>query len=129
MIINSLARFLHEDKPGEGFAPRSTLKLKLFIIISYLLIFAGYFIHASVALSQITNGMNIIKLKKIEADPFLETLFEEIEDISPFPIIISIIVLFCLSLCSFVVAWIISINNKKKYMELLKNYNLKKFGC
>ena len=124
-----MARFLHEDKSGEGFDPRATLKLKLFIIISYLLIFAGYFIHASVALSQITNGMNIIKLKKIEADPFLETLFEEIEDISPFPIIISIIVLFCLSLISFVVAWIISIIYTKKYMELLKNYNLKKFGC
>ena len=79
-----MARFLHEDKPGEGFDPRATLKLKLFIIISYLLIFAGYFIHASVALSQIINGMNIIKLKKIEADPFLKTLFEEIEDISYF---------------------------------------------
>ena len=105
------------------------MKLKLFIIISYLLIFAGYFIHASVALSQITNGMNIIKLKKIEADPFLETLFEEIEDISPFPIIISIIVILFLSLCSFVAAWIISIIYTKKYMELLKNYNLKKFGC
>ena len=128
MIISSLARYLHEDKPGEGFDPKATLKVKLFIIIPYLIIFAGYFIH-SLSLSQIINGINIIKLIKIEADPFLENLFEEIKDISPLSIIISIIVILFLSLCSFVAAWIISIIYTKKYMKLLKNYNLKKFGC
>ena len=105
------------------------MKLKLFIIIPYFIIFKGYFIHSSISLSQIINGINIIKLIKIEADPFLETLFEEIKDISPFPIIISIIEILFLSLCSFVVAWIISIIYTKKYMKLLNNYNLKKFGC
>ena len=38
LIICSLARYLHEDKLGEGFVPKATLKLKLFVIIPYLII-------------------------------------------------------------------------------------------
>ena len=126
LIIYSLIRFFHEDKPNEGFNPQATLRAKLLIIVPYLLIFTGYFTHATIVLSEIQNKF-LNKVKNIKADPFIETLFDEIIDISPFPILISFIVLFCLSFCAFVSAWILSTIFTKRYMKLLKNSGAKNF--
>ena len=125
-IIYSLIRFFHEDKPNEGFNPQATLRAKLLIIVPYLLIFSGYFIHYTIALSEIQNKLNINKVKNIKADPFLETLFDEIENIHPILIIIFFIVLFCLSFCIFVLAWILSTIFTKRYMKGLKNRGVRK---
>ena len=121
MISYSLIRFCHKDIPNEGFNPQAVLIAKLCIIIPYSIIFLGFFVHATMEFSQIQNEIKIKDLIKIKADPFLENLFKEINNIPPAAIIRNVIILFCASFCTHVLAWNLSIIFTKRYMKLLKN--------
>ena len=74
LIIFSLCRFLHKDKPIEGFNRSSVSCAK--IIIIYIAFFAGYYIYCLSEYSNIYKNNKPEDLINIRADFFIENLLD-----------------------------------------------------
>ena len=121
LIIFSLTRFCHKDVANEGFDGASVLCGKLAIIIPYSAFFIGFFIYFTYKYSQLYKRNGHSELINIKADPFLEDLLKEIYNQIPKEgYTISIIILYIISLCVFILAWILSHHFTKRYMNLLE---------
>ena len=127
LIIFSMTRFCHKDVPNEGFNPSAVLCGKLEIIIPYLIFYIGYFVYIVYEYVNIYQRLKPFDLRDIKADPFIEEFLEDIESrhFSEITVII-IITLYSASMCTFLLAWILSQIFTKRYLDLLnktKNCN------
>ena len=121
LIIFSIRRFFHKDVPNEGFNKAAVLKAKLCIIIPYSAFYIGFFIYITLKYTEIYKRKGYSELIKIKADPFLEDVLKETYDKIPKESnIIAIIILYAISLCIFILAWILSHHFTKKYLSLLE---------
>ena len=121
LTIFSLCRFCHEDKPNEGFNPRSVYTAKAIIIFIYLAFFTGFYIYCIYEYFNIYKNRNPEDLLNIRADYFIEDLLKEIYvRHSDKKHILTIIILLSCSMFIYIIAWILSIIFTKRYMELLK---------
>ena len=122
LIIYSIKRFCHKDRPNERFNRCFVLCDKLFIIISYLIIFIGFFAYILYEYYKIYKYNNPEDLKLVRADQFIEYLLIEIYDRHLKEIFcFTFIILFSCSIFLFLLAWVISYIATKKYLKLLKN--------
>ena len=120
LIIFSVTRFLHKDKPNEGFDPCSVLCGKLLIIIPYLVFYIGYFIYIVYEYCHIHKDIKPFELTEIKADPFLEDLLQEInEKHMNEELMLILIILFSSSMAIFLLAWVLSQIFTKRYLDLL----------
>jgi hypothetical protein len=122
-----MTRFWHKDVPNECFNPSAVLWGKLEIIIPYLIFYIGYFVYIVYEYVNIYQRLKPFDLRDIKADPFIEEFLEDIESrhFSEITVII-IITLYSASMCTFLLAWILSQIFTKRYLDLLnktKNYN------
>ncbi len=122
-----MTRFCHKDVPNEGFNPSAVLCGKLEIIIPYLIFYIGYFVYIVYEYVNIYQRLKPFDLRDIKADPFIEEFLEDIESrhFSEITVII-IITLYSASMCTFLLAWILSQIFTKRYLDLLnktKNCN------
>ena len=118
-IYISIKRFCHEDVPNEGYNRKATITAKVKIIIIYSIIYIFDFVVITLKFSIYNKER--IDLTKIEADEFIEDFLEEVKDYELLAIFISLILLFCISLILFIIAWILSFIFTKRYFKLLNN--------
>lgn len=120
LIIFSVTRFCHKDKPNEGFDPCAVLTGKLLIIIPYLIFYIGYFIYIVYEYCHIHKDIKQFELTEIKADPFLEDLLKEINGRHMNEeLMLILIILFSSSMAIFLLAWVLSQIFTKRYLDLL----------
>ena len=118
LIICSLIRFCHKDKPNEGYNKCATLAMKLCIIIPYLIFFIGFFVYIIYHFCAIYNRNKFNDLKNIIADEYLEVIIAEVKNQHNKMIYhLIVIILFCLAMIIFVVGWILNIIYTKRYLD------------
>ena len=122
LILCSLIRYYHKDKPNEGSNKCATLAMKLYIIIPYLIFFIGFFFYIIYHYCIIYNKNKLNDLTKIIAEKFLEDLMLEVKA-AHYKLIfhIIVIILFSFSMIAFLLAWILNIYYTYKYYIFLKN--------
>ena len=124
LIIFSLKRFCHKDVANEESDGSSVTCGKLMIIIPYSAFYIGFFIYFTYKYSDIYKRKRVGELINIKADPFLEDFLKEVyENIPKESFTIVIIILYIISLCTFICAWILSHHFTKRYMDLLEMTN------
>ena len=122
LIICSLIRYCHKDKPNEGSNKCATLVMKLYIIIPYLIFFIGFFFYIIYHYCLIYNKNKLNDLTKIIAEKFLEDLMREVKAVHyklVFHIIV--IILFSFSMIAFLIAWILNIYYTYRYNVFQNN--------
>ncbi len=122
LIIFSLCRFRHKDKPDEGFNNYSLYCSIIINMIIYFAFFIGYFIYSLYEYFNIYKNRNPEDLIKIRVDYFIENLLKEIYNRHIYKeYILSIVILLSYSLLINILSWIYSIIIIKRNIELLKN--------
>ena len=122
LILCSIKRCCHKDKPNEGFNRCKTLAMKLCIIIPYLIFFISYFIYIIYHFCILYNKNKLNDLTKVEADIFLEDLIKEIKGQHPKIIFhIIVIILFSFSMTTFILAWILNIYYTSRFLKFYNN--------
>ena len=124
LIIFSLCRFCHEDKPNEGFDPNAVCCAKIKIIIPFISIYIAYIIYIIYTCSKVASKRVLLEIK---TDKYLEDLFKTIYKHGPsLTFIIILICLFFVDGVLYILAWILSDHFTKKYLKLLENSKPKK---
>ena len=120
LIIFSLCRFFHKDRPNEYYNKCRTLRQKLCIIIPYLQIFIGYFIYIIYSFCFIYIKSKFEEIMQVNADEFLEDLITEVKEQHNKKIFhITVIILFSFSITVFLLAWILSQIFTYRYLKLI----------
>ena len=104
---------------NEAYNRQATICAKSEIIIIYSIIFILNFIFITWKFSIYNKGRN--NLPKIKADEFIEDFVKEVKDYESLAILISLLLLFCISFILFIIAWILSYIFTKRYFKLIKN--------